>query len=412
MTVIQRNGGSLPDEKVAGNNQTMQPSPPPPAAFLCRMTGLPMKEPMMSCYGVHYERRAILDWINSGKYYCPITRKPLRPSNLISDEEMATKIRCWADDSGYAWPNVVGSVHAKTTSTANDNDGQNSPSSMPTNNGSLEPPDKNPKHVIETPSPPSSWDDAEIQATGSNAASVYRVASEMVVSFHPDRYICPLTRSIMKDPVMSRTGVNYERQAILKHLEVTGYVCPVTNKALRPSGIVANCKLRHEISHWIFYTQRGKVPTSAASSDDGMDDDSVFAARCTTTMVVPDDTGAATSHGGEGPSMLTENNLELLRKVLNRATSAERRNSNFSHNKLSSFGDNEPMLAFPLHVPVRDFADADAGSKNGAFGTGGGGDSKCSSGPNHANNIISGWGGDPKKLAVVLDDVLSTVFSD
>eukprot|EP00538_Stauroneis_constricta_P007471 CAMPEP_0119558184 /NCGR_PEP_ID=MMETSP1352-20130426/10288_1 /TAXON_ID=265584 /ORGANISM="Stauroneis constricta, Strain CCMP1120" /LENGTH=67 /DNA_ID=CAMNT_0007605459 /DNA_START=75 /DNA_END=275 /DNA_ORIENTATION=- len=60
----------------------------PPSAFVCLMTGLPMKEPMMSRHGKHYERSAVLEWINNGNYFCPITRKPLRPSFLVSDKNL------------------------------------------------------------------------------------------------------------------------------------------------------------------------------------------------------------------------------------------------------------------------------------------------------------------------------------
>jgi hypothetical protein len=145
-----------------------------------------MKDPMMSRYGNHFERAAILDWLNQGNNFCPVTGNPLRPSNLISDKTLQWKIDYWAK-----------------------------------------------KHGVE-------FDEYK---TSDELPLGY-------VSLPQERFICPLTNDVMEDPVMTREGLNFERKAILKWLDENGDVCPVTKKSLRVSGLVANGKLQWEIRQW------------------------------------------------------------------------------------------------------------------------------------------------------------------
>jgi hypothetical protein len=46
-----------------------------PEEFVCALTKEIMKEPMISRYGIHYEYDAIMDWLQKGNQYCPVTGK-------------------------------------------------------------------------------------------------------------------------------------------------------------------------------------------------------------------------------------------------------------------------------------------------------------------------------------------------
>jgi hypothetical protein len=66
----------------------------------------------------------------------------------------------------------------------------------------------------------------------------------------PNYMICPITKDIMKDPVMTKYGVSYERSAILRKLEKEGDKDPITGKALYATDICTNHKLAFEIKQW------------------------------------------------------------------------------------------------------------------------------------------------------------------
>lgn len=142
---------------------------------------------MVSRYGDHFERKAILKWLAEGNNYCPVTNNPLRPQNLISDKNLQWKIQYWAKKNGCAEKVAI--------------------------------------------------DEEEDDF--------------MIMGVIPhDHLICPLTKEVMKDPVMTKHNINFERAAILRHLDVKGTKCPVTGKNLLPSDLVSNHKLKWEIDQW------------------------------------------------------------------------------------------------------------------------------------------------------------------
>jgi U-box domain len=99
----------------------------------------------------------------------------------------------------------------------------------------------------------------------------------------PSEFICPLTKNIMNDPMMSKTGQNYERDAIVAHLDAGNETCPVTNQPLRISNLISNKTLQWKIQEWrnmngnsfgeksilspvSMVTQQQLLPTQALSS--------------------------------------------------------------------------------------------------------------------------------------------------
>ncbi|KAG7372616.1 U-box domain containing protein [Nitzschia inconspicua] len=162
-----------------------------PADFVCPLTKRFMKDPVMTKYGYHFERSAILAHLELGKSFCPITGNPLRPSNLVSNKSLQWKIKYWAKKNGM------------------DLDAA---------------------------------DDGKESNDGKSVSSV---------GVPPARFRCPLTHKIMRDPVMTTEGVNFERKAILKWLEVSDDdICPITSKPLYRRNLESNSELQSEIEHW------------------------------------------------------------------------------------------------------------------------------------------------------------------
>lgn len=65
-----------------------------PDDFLCPLTMEVMENPLITRFGHSYERSAILEWLQKGKS-CPLTRNPLRPSDLISNLPLKARIQIW-----------------------------------------------------------------------------------------------------------------------------------------------------------------------------------------------------------------------------------------------------------------------------------------------------------------------------
>mmetsp|Transcript_27122 Transcript_27122/g.44793 ORF Transcript_27122/g.44793 Transcript_27122/m.44793 type:complete len:249 (-) Transcript_27122:502-1248(-) len=173
----------MPEENPAGDV---------PQEFLCDLTKEIMREPMVSRYGNHFERKAIMDWLQQGNNYCPVSGQALRPSNLISDKNLQWKIQFWATKNGR--DDII-----------------------------LKPEDDNVDVA------------AKIQATG---------------ALPPKQMICPITKDIMKEPVMTKYGDNYERSAILRKIDVDGEKDPLSGKPLTAGDICTNHKLAFEIKQW------------------------------------------------------------------------------------------------------------------------------------------------------------------
>ena len=65
----------------------------------------------------------------------------------------------------------------------------------------------------------------------------------------PDEFICPITHSIMNDPVIISDGHTYERTAIQKWLN-THEKSPMTNELLRYKNLIPNRAIKNSIAAW------------------------------------------------------------------------------------------------------------------------------------------------------------------
>ena len=60
----------------------------------------------------------------------------------------------------------------------------------------------------------------------------------------PDHLCCNITLDIFRDPVITPSGVTYERAILLNHLEQVGKFDPVTREPLEPSQLVSNLAIK------------------------------------------------------------------------------------------------------------------------------------------------------------------------
>lgn len=84
----------------------------------------------------------------------------------------------------------------------------------------------------------------------------------------PHEYICPTTQEIMKNPLMSRYGQTYERDAILTWISKHNNLCPLTRQVLLVSDLIRHGALKSRIEVW--KKQNGMI--ECADSFDGDDE--------------------------------------------------------------------------------------------------------------------------------------------
>lgn len=58
-------------------------------------------------------------------------------------------------------------------------------------------------------------------------------------------FTCPLTMEVFRDPVMTPSGLSYERSALVEHLRKVGAFDPITREALTASQLIPNIALRN-----------------------------------------------------------------------------------------------------------------------------------------------------------------------
>lgn len=67
-----------------------------PESFYCPLTLEIMEDPVQCKETGHtFEREAIFEWMWGGNATCPLTRKPLRPADLVENEELCNAISVW-----------------------------------------------------------------------------------------------------------------------------------------------------------------------------------------------------------------------------------------------------------------------------------------------------------------------------
>ncbi|KAG2321491.1 hypothetical protein Bca52824_014704 [Brassica carinata] len=67
----------------------------------------------------------------------------------------------------------------------------------------------------------------------------------------PDYLCCNITLEIFRDPVISPSGVTYERAAILEHINKVGKFDPITREKLDPSKLVPNLAIKEAVASYL-----------------------------------------------------------------------------------------------------------------------------------------------------------------
>jgi len=66
----------------------------------------------------------------------------------------------------------------------------------------------------------------------------------------PDEFVCPITQTLMRDPVLTKEGHSFERWAILEWIYTNG-TCPLTRRPLLSrSELIPNTLLKIRIGTW------------------------------------------------------------------------------------------------------------------------------------------------------------------
>lgn len=79
---------------------------PVPQEYVCPLTLDVMSRPLLSREGHSYEQHAILNWV-SEHGTSPLTREPLRPSQLVRNRPLETKIRFFLTQHGVSEEFVI-----------------------------------------------------------------------------------------------------------------------------------------------------------------------------------------------------------------------------------------------------------------------------------------------------------------
>nr|XP_057938183.1 WD repeat, SAM and U-box domain-containing protein 1-like [Doryrhamphus excisus] len=80
--------------------------------------------------------------------------------------------------------------------------------------------------------------------------SIQALKMELSASDCPDEFACPITRELMKDPVIAADGFSYERESIESWIRGKNRSSPMTNLPLQTTLLTPNRALKMAISRW------------------------------------------------------------------------------------------------------------------------------------------------------------------
>lgn len=91
-SITQHTTTMLPEQTDSTNNLEI------PDEYICPLTLELMLDPVMSKYGNSYERSAILQWV-ARRNSCPLTRRPLHLSDIVTNHHLRSQIRKFQKDN-------------------------------------------------------------------------------------------------------------------------------------------------------------------------------------------------------------------------------------------------------------------------------------------------------------------------
>lgn len=110
------------------------------------------------------------------------------------------------------------------------------------------------KHFLDDSQPEGFLDEASICLVKQLEAlgQVFREAGEADIPGEvPDYLCCKITLDIFRDPVITPSGVTYERAVILDHLQKVGRFDPITREPLDQSQLVPNLAIKEAVQAYL-----------------------------------------------------------------------------------------------------------------------------------------------------------------
>ena len=81
----------------------------------------------------------------------------------------------------------------------------------------------------------------------------------------PERFLCPISMTVMSNPIRTETGHTFERKAIMEWIWFGPATCPMSRKPLHPSTLARDTALEQEIRRWRL---ENNIPCEAEPEDD------------------------------------------------------------------------------------------------------------------------------------------------
>mmetsp|Transcript_34058 Transcript_34058/g.87077 ORF Transcript_34058/g.87077 Transcript_34058/m.87077 type:complete len:338 (+) Transcript_34058:252-1265(+) len=101
----------------------------------------------------------------------------------------------------------------------------------------------------------------------------------------PQDFLCPITLTLMTEPVIAPSGITYDRPAVLQWI-ASHHTDPATGDLLEPPWLVPNLVLRDIIQKWLVDQPAAQPPPGAASPDNQASTASMSAASFTSPSAV------------------------------------------------------------------------------------------------------------------------------
>ncbi|XP_064238801.1 WD repeat, SAM and U-box domain-containing protein 1 isoform X5 [Aotus nancymaae] len=99
-------------------------------------------------------------------------------------------------------------------------------------------------------------DDLKIESLGLRSKVLRKIEElrtrvKSLSSEIPDEFICPITRELMKDPVIASDGYSYEKEAMENWISTKKRTSPMTNLVLSSVVLTPNRTLKMAINRWL-----------------------------------------------------------------------------------------------------------------------------------------------------------------
>ncbi|XP_017918909.1 PREDICTED: WD repeat, SAM and U-box domain-containing protein 1 isoform X3 [Capra hircus] len=104
-------------------------------------------------------------------------------------------------------------------------------------------------------------DDLKIESLGLRSKVLRKIEElrtkvKTLSSEIPDEFICPITRELMKDPVIASDGYSYEKEAMENWISKKKRTSPMTNLVLSSMILTPNRTLKMAINRWLSETHQ------------------------------------------------------------------------------------------------------------------------------------------------------------